>query len=133
MKVIQRKRGGGKTTECYKKALNLLAKGRSVIFLNPRGTRAAFNDFRRFCSAEYLLRPSFLKKLRYSVKCSTRDLSARAGVATIEFMSYDEFKRQDCPGYSKGKRIIFDDFDLLLPWGRVEAVSVTKIREGKDA
>ena len=105
MKLIQRRKGKGKTTKCLKRALKLIKKGYSVLFITTFSEANASSLFH-----------SFDIKIRNSHLGYTRVISRKQIVfdngTDIRFMSYETYR--DSPVKFTNSKIIVDDIDWLF-------------------
>lgn len=132
MKIIQRKRGTGKTTRCFKRALRLLKEmqnirgyvQRDVIYLNPCSMERARMQLHGF--VRYLEGTRFGKKV--NIKVSKNHLWIICGRARIMFMSYDYYTKYRNECYVGRSKVIFDDIDDLFPNEMLDTISVSKWR-----
>ena len=105
MKLIQKRKGKGKTTKCLKRALKLIKKGYNVLFITTFSEANASSIFH-----------SFDIKIRNLRLGYTRVPSLKAIVfdngADIRFMSYETYRSS--PVKFTNSKIIVDDIDKLF-------------------
>ncbi len=105
MKLIQKRKGKGKTTKCLKRALKLIKKGYDVLFIT---TFSEANASSMFHSFDIKIRNSHLD---YTSVPSRKQIYLDNGAA-IRFMSYETYR--DSPVKFTNSKIIVDDIDRLF-------------------
>ena len=105
MKLIQKRKGKGKTTKCLKRALKLIKKGYDVLFITTFSEAIASDIFYVF---EHDIRK---RHLGYTHVPSKKHIVFDNG-ADIRFMSYETYR--DSPMKFKNSKIIVDDIDRLF-------------------
>ena len=105
MKLILRRKGKGKTTKCLKRALKLIKKGYSVLFITTFSETIADDIFHLF---EHDIRK---RQLGYT-HIPSKKLIVFDNGADIRFMSYETYR--DSPVKFTDSKIIVDDIDRLF-------------------
>ena len=105
MKLIQKRKGKGKTTKCLKRALKLIKKGYSVLFITTFSEGRAESLLRLF---EYNIRRSHLPYRMFMLR---KQIVFNKGI-DIRFMSYETYR--DSPAKFTNSKIIVDDIDHLF-------------------
>ena len=105
MKLIQKRKGKGKTTKCLKRALKLIKKGYDVLYITTFSEVDAGSVFHWF---DIKIRNSHLG---YTIVPSRKQIIFDNGAA-ICFMSYETYR--DSPVKFTDSKIIVDDIDQLF-------------------
>ena len=119
MKLIQKRKGKGKTTKCLKRALKLIKKGENVIYITPYGmihARELSLDFRDmiYDKMDYHYFPTKCNKIEFPQG------------NFIKFVSWEYYhKNVGEEFYDHSLNIIFDDIHILFV-GHLDTVSLTK-------
>ena len=108
MKLIQKRKGKGKTTKCLKRALKLIKKGYNVLFITTFSEGRASEVFHLF---DIMVRNSHL---RYKVFLLRKQIVLLDNGADIRFMSYETYR--DSPAKFTDSKIIVDDIDRLFSY-----------------
>ena len=105
MKLIQKRKGKGKTTKCLKRALKLIKKGYNVLYITTFSEGRASEVFHWF---DIIVRNSHIP---YRVFLSRKQIVFNKGI-DIRFMSYETYRSS--PVKFTNSKIIVDDIDHLF-------------------
>lgn len=122
MRVIQKRKGKGKTTKLLKRTLHLVKRGYDVIFISCSGMLYSLRVMETFSQ--------LLERKRIPYRRFVEKNYVKLPHGTVHFISLNEYKQKTISYYMgiRQVRIIADNIDWMLDtYGRLDAISVDRV------